>query len=364
MPEEAYRFLDGLDFGAVVFSLGVDPLPPTINDGDLDGDLYACIWDPILLAGMTVNANDECLGEILSDDIVGMDLKLGDDDALVLQKLSDNSYRVVSGPKMNDINIMTKEEILEGREYISKVVGHRVCRQSNGKTTKSLVGFDLTFSSVCSTSEETSWLSAKDILKIYASPPEALCQYLLDHRLLKNSVPPLPKKFVNWVQKHIGVAAVQEVIKHKTKRDGSIEVLCRYDDDEEQWIPMAEARDDCKRFLGAYAKRKELFDEPGWKGVSSFWFEEVCDLMCKQEIRNCERNLSVRSHEISNLVPKLNRLWRRAFDELGGNHNDTIIWGRAYKTSLEIEKHDGCIKLPLHLYRILPRDLQKFVDIV
>ena len=354
MPEKSFQFLESLDFGAVVFSLGVDPMPPTINDGDLDGDLYACIWDPLLLAGMTINANDECLGEILSDDIVGMDLKLGDNDAMVVQKLSNNSYMVVFGPKMNNNKVMTKEEILEGREYISAVVGHRVCRcMSNGKATKSL-GFDLTFSSVCSSSEETQWLSAKYILNNYASPPEKLCQYLLENRLLKKSVPPLPKKFVNWVNKHLEGEVLQEVIKHKTKRDGSIEVLCRYSDGDEQWVPMAEAMVDCKRFLGAYAKRKKLFDKPGWEGVSSFWVEEVRDLMCKE----------VRSHEISNLVPNLNRLWRNAFDELGGNHNDTIIWGRAYKTSLEIEKHDGLIKLPLHLHRILPRDLQKFVEIV
>ena len=44
------------------------------------------------------------------------------------------------------------------------------------------------------------------------------------------------------------------------------------------------------------------------------------------------------------------------------NHNDTIIWGRAYKNSLEIEKHGGKIKLPLHLYYDLPKKLQKFVE--
>ncbi|KAL3774211.1 hypothetical protein ACHAW5_008536 [Stephanodiscus triporus] len=70
MPEEAFQFLDGLDFGAVVFPLGDNPLPPTINDGDLDGDLYPCIWDQNLIAGMTINADDECLGEILSDEML------------------------------------------------------------------------------------------------------------------------------------------------------------------------------------------------------------------------------------------------------------------------------------------------------
>ena len=83
------------------------------------------------------------------------------------------------------------------------------------------------------------------------------------------------------------------------------------------------------------------------------WLEELEDLMCKE----------VRSHEISKLLRKLHRMWRTAFKESGGNHNDTIIWGRAYKNSLEIEKHGGKIKLPLHLYYSLSKDLQKFVEL-
>jgi hypothetical protein len=346
MPGEAFQFLDGLDFGAVVFSLGVDPLPPTINDGDLDGDLYACIWDPILLASMTTNPIDECLGEVLSDGIVGMELKLGNDDAEVIQKLSINLYRVAFGAQKNKYREMTREEILEGRDYILAVVGHRACQRSRGKKTKSVVEFKLTWSS----SNESTWWSTEDVREKYATPPDELRKYLLDNCLLKNGI--LPTKFVKWVNENIEQESLQEVVKHKTKRDGSIDVLCRYSDGSEDWIPMAEARADCKRFLGAYAKTKKLFDKPGWEGVSSFWVEEVCDLMCKE----------VRSHEISNLVPNLNRQWRRAFDALGANHNDTIIWGRAYKASLEIEKHDGFIKLPLHLYRMLPKDLQKFVE--
>jgi hypothetical protein len=70
-------------------------------------------------------------------------------------------------------------------------------------------------------------------------------------------------------------------------------------------------------------------------------------LMCKEE----------RLHEISNLVPKLHKMWREAFDTLVLNHNDTIIWGCTYKLSLESEKHGSKIKLPLHLYYILQKEL-------
>ena len=350
MPKEAFQFLDGLDFGAVVFPLGDNPLPPTINDGDLDGDLYPCIWDQNLIAGMTTNVIDECLGDILSDDPVGHTLEsVGENGKVmhgrVMQKIGDNLYQVTFRLKKNEYTKeMTREEIYsEGTEYISAVVGHRAGR----KKSKSVVEFNLTWSN-----GETEWRSAENIHRIFATPPANLLQYLIDNRLLKNDV--LPKQFIKWATDNMEVEVLVAIIEHRINGDGSIDVLCRYSDDDEQWTPMAEARDDCKLFLGAYAKKKKLFNKPGWEGVSGFWLEEVRDLMCKE----------VRSHEISNLVPRLNRLWRKAIDENGGNHNDTIFWGRAYKTSLEIEKHGGCIKLPHHLHLKLPKDLQKFVEIV
>lgn len=355
MTEEAFQFLDSLDFGAVVFALGDSPLPPSINDGDLDGDLYVCIWDPNLLAGITINADDECLGEILSDDLVGTGIQVYDKDAdkgkgkwfdaMVMQKLNANLYSVEIGP-MNNIKEMTREEIFEGREYILSVVGHRRGRCSKGTKTKSVVEFNLAFAT------GSTWWSDEEIRLKYACPPDELKKYLLDNRLLKND--DLPKKFVNWVNQYMEVAVPLEITKHRVK-DKHVQVLCRYSDGNDQWIPMAEARGaDYKRFLGAYANEKKLFGKPGWKGVDGLWLEEVVDLMCGEEER---------SHEISNLVPKLYGMWGEAFKALGGNHNDTIIWGRAYKNSLEIEKHGGKIKLPLHLYYILPKDLRKFVEL-
>ena len=40
-----FEFLNGFHFGTVVFALGRDPLPPKVNSGDLDKDLYHCILD-------------------------------------------------------------------------------------------------------------------------------------------------------------------------------------------------------------------------------------------------------------------------------------------------------------------------------
>jgi hypothetical protein len=51
--------------------------------------------------------------------------------------------------------------------------------------------------------------------------------------------------------------------------------------------------------------------------------EEICDLTCNE----------VKLHEISNLIPRLNGLWNKAFEALGGNRNNAIIWGRAYNVT-------------------------------
>lgn len=55
MPRATWEWLVGLPFGAVLFSTagqGV-PLPSTVADGDLDGDLYLVCWDPNILSHIT-----------------------------------------------------------------------------------------------------------------------------------------------------------------------------------------------------------------------------------------------------------------------------------------------------------------------
>ena len=50
MPPRVWAWLLALPFGGVVFSANGDlPLPATIADGDLDGDLYLICWDSLLV---------------------------------------------------------------------------------------------------------------------------------------------------------------------------------------------------------------------------------------------------------------------------------------------------------------------------
>ena len=55
MSREAWNFLAGLQFGAIIFGNpepGCAPLPTLISQGDLDGDLYFVCWDQELLKGI------------------------------------------------------------------------------------------------------------------------------------------------------------------------------------------------------------------------------------------------------------------------------------------------------------------------
>ena len=130
-----------------MFPIGENPLPPTINDGDLDGDLYICIWDENILESITNDTeNDENLGEILSDDIVGHEFEhtingIGHN-ALVDKKLQENPdlYGVQTGPNRETEVRMTREEILDGRDLLSEVTNHRstggALRRPKGKNKK------------------------------------------------------------------------------------------------------------------------------------------------------------------------------------------------------------------------------------
>lgn len=68
-----------------------------------------------------------------------------------------------------------------------------------------------------------------------------------------------------------------------------------------------------------------------------------------------------RAREINILVSKLHSLWKRKFndhDHFGPWHGETECLGRAYKQSLEIEKHGGKLVLPRHIREMLPKELK------
>jgi hypothetical protein len=350
LPEKAFRFLNSLPFGAVVFALGADPMPPKINDGDLDGDLYHAIWDPSVLEGVQQDDEDANLGKMVEDELIGTEFQHEYEGkeytSTVVQLLRGDLYSVKTGKNQQAVIEMTREQITDGRDYIDAVVDHR----TKGPPKH---GQSVEFKCVWS-SGNSDWLSMQRLrTKFGDSPPCKLTEYVFEkhNHLLKDGV--LPKNFCKWLKDSLDKSEMKQIIKHR-KRGGKIDVLCEYDDGEEVWIDLEETKRDSKIFVGAYAMKKNLFGRPGWEGAERFWLDEVQYLMCNVK----------RSAELSTLIPKLYAWWTKSFREKGGNHNDTIIWGRAYKESNDIKKHDVILKLPLHLWLGLPKKYQRYVEAI
>jgi hypothetical protein len=348
IPKEAFQFLNELPFGAVLFALGADPLPPKINTGDLDGDLYHCIWDHSLFVGVQLDDEDMNLGKIVYDEFVGTEFQHEYDGkayaSQVVKRLGGDLYVVATGPSQRVMVEMTKEQITEGRDFIAEVVGFRAKGSSK-------LGQSVEFECKWSTGVSECF-SLQRLRKDFGeSPPQKLQEYVLANEKQLKGV--LPKKFSNWLTKSFDQSELVKIIRHRTIGN-KIEVECEYDDGEKPlWIDLEIQKRESKIFVGAYARKKNLFGRLGWENVENFWLDEVQDLMCNNN----------RSMVLSNLTPSLFSFWKKSFEEQGPNHDDTIIWGRAYKESNDIEKHGVVPKLPLHLYRCLSANVKKYVEV-
>jgi len=347
MSEEAAEFFASISFGAIVFPLG-DELPTKISDGDLDGDLYLGVWDEDVLKGISTDdiQNNAGVNFLSDDDVVGIEFKYEingtERNATVVQKIGENPDEYnVEVKTQGEIAVikMTKQQIYDGKDFISKVVGHRV----KGKQKKyyATVEFNCVWENGANT-----WNSAEDLHKRHSGAPQELVEYVQKKDLLQSGY--LRKNICKWIKEGCGDAVLLKITNHRTV-DGNIEVCCLYDDGTEDWEPMKEVKEDGKLILGAYAKEKHLFRQPGWKQANEYWFQEVHDVLCKQ----------MRANEIDQLVTRVYANFEKAFDDLGPNHPETIIWGRAYKHSLEIEKHGGRITLPLYLFRTMSPKLRR-----
>ena len=193
------------------------------------------------------------------------------------------------------------------------------------------------------------WESSKSIRKNHSCAPQVLAEYAQSNGLFKSGL--LRTNFCKWLKLSLGETDIVKISKHK-KVGGKIEVCCHYCDGDEEWIPIDEAKEDCKLFLGAYAKENNLLGKPGWEKMKVYWLKEVHDVMCEQ----------MRSNEIDSLVSTLYGKWVKAFDYIGPKHWETKEWGSAFKQSLEIEKHGSRLRLPLLLYRQLSPKQRKYVD--
>lgn len=269
-------------------------------------------------------------------------------DALVTRKLLKDSdlYLVeimIHGKKSREIELR-RDEILQDKSIMRRLIGHQV----KGKLPSSQhTEFHVEWES-----GEREWCKMRDIRNDFASPPSLILDYVRDHDLKE-------VKDCKWLKKYlIHDNALVEIIAHK-KVKGKIKVCCRYDNGDEDWEPIEEIEEgdkDDKLCLGKYVKQNQLSKMQGWGKASSYWLKSVQDLLCNEQ----------RSSEIDSLTKALHKAYTTSFEKFGPNdarYQETVILGRAYKESLEIEKHGGKVKLPLYLKSKFSKRMLKHIDI-
>merc|ERR1712238_189498 len=110
------------------------------------------------------------------------------------------------GGKTVDIE-MTRQQIFDGRDTISKVVGHRV--KGKGKHSKT-VEFNCIWDS-----RENDWSSPESLRKCHSGAPPELAEYVQQAGLLKNDL--LKKKFCKWIKESIRPADLLKITNHRTE---------------------------------------------------------------------------------------------------------------------------------------------------
>lgn len=328
--KDAFKFLAGLPFGAIVFPLGEPSLPARINSSDLDGDRFFYIWDEPIVNAAHHNYTDQDDDFIYKhDELVGTTIRCKGDGrkshvGVILGKTEDGrKYLVEVESKPARKEVWTKEELLVGRTYMIRVIGHGM---KNNKTWFEIEWEDGSKQKIFSS----------DIRKDFATPDFFLLEYVERNKLLNH-------KDCNWFKQHLEdrryTKTLCKILKHR--RIGSVvEVYCEYDDGVLEWEPLDEHLEESKLIVGKYARDHGLLRTNQWGVARTFWLEDVQECL----IRN-------RSYESNLLVAKVCGMWKKACEKLGPNSAESIILGRAYKKANELEKHDVTVKLPLELYR-------------
>ena len=265
LPPHAYAFLtEFLNVGAIVFPLGAESIPKTINGGDLDGDLYLTLYDQAVLREITNEV--DMRGTMPDDEVVGVtfmhQMGQGDYHAVVRAKLDHDLYQVETGHEMNTTIEMTRDEIFEDKLILRKVLAHE---RTSPKSTKFHLQWD------CGVTE---WLPMQEIRNKFSDPPDELLFYVKENDLAG-------LRDCRWLEKHFGTAELKEITGHRVVKNRKIEVCCLYDDGKERWVKMKEAEEDMKLELGEYARENQLTEQEGWEKTTTYWLEAV------QEVNIC-----------------------------------------------------------------------------
>jgi hypothetical protein len=340
-----WKMLCGIHFGIVIFAKPKDPnavsIPARLAGGDLDGDLYLLLWDQDILSCidrefLEVNGRvgaEGALGTTTNDDPLintqyfKKDKNSKTKSAYITRKNEDGQYTVTYEDLSEEV--LPREEIMKGREFVSKIVDHR----GKGGSLEVQVQWE---------SGELTWRLLDKELKNEIQ--DVLGDYAREHKLET-------RKDWAWLQRNTRYAEILDIIDHR-KRDGCGEVHVRFDDGSKSWEAIQEVKPDQKNLdvediLVMYAQEHEEllgWEEFAWvdsylKKAREGWFDRTQDLLVDAK----------RFNDFSALRRKLYMLYterKKKGYEL--DDPDVLMLGRAYKESNDLLKHGGRVTLPIH----------------
>mmetsp|Transcript_5833 Transcript_5833/g.7167 ORF Transcript_5833/g.7167 Transcript_5833/m.7167 type:complete len:1037 (-) Transcript_5833:125-3235(-) len=347
MNKNDWEMLCSIHFGVLIFATPKDPgvksIPETIADGDLDGDHYLICWDQDILSSIeTASVDENTTTTLKNDPIVGITYQKKINGILINAKVVEaedgGKYSVeIAGKQVS----MTHADIMDGRGLVKNIINHR--RKEHGWQVEILWDNGV-----------NEWQAVDTYLK--KELPDLLTEYAINHGLQN-------ERGWNWVNKHIQYAEVSKIIGH-CYRGKSMELEELYDDGTIDQVLMSRARlvydQREKDILFEYAQDKNLLNTQGFlwlkknsKQKAENWFENV---------QNSMGDLN-RLNDYNKLTTQLHTALKNIRNSRNIGNDDIVELGRSYKQSLDIQKHGGKVKIPLHLRNeIKEKKLHKYLD--
>lgn len=315
MSDENWEHLCALPFGSVMFAspTGAEEmsLPQKINNSDLDGDRFFCLWEPTLLSQLELEIG---IG-VQTDGSNGNNGGLHVHQEIAAEAPEDSEATVGTGGggEGDESGGMFKD--------VMDVVSHR----GKGRNVEVEVEHD---------GGKRNWV-CRNLFQNQL--PDLLADYALREGLLD-------EKGWRWAKAYVHDAEIVSVKSHRFQgKTCQVEVL--YDGDPKATWVNAQSIDvdilaEYVSHEGISLKRQEWnFLEKAIEKEKKHWLKTV-----QTRVRDI-KHLS--NH--NRFVTKLHGLHGKYAKAQGITDVDSISFGRAYKSALDVCKHGGRVSLPQHL---------------
>ena len=317
MPDDHWQHLCNLPFGSIMFASPKDvdeiSLPESINNSDLDGDRFFCLWDPTLLSELELEIG---IGVQTDDGNGNGGSNANVDTEERIPEENETTTGAEDGQESDESGSIWKD--------VTDVVGNR----GKGRNAQVEIQYD---------GGKRNWVDRNLVMD---QMPDLLADYALRENLLE-------EKGWGWARQYIRDAEIIEVKSHRFQgaRKKTLQVEVLYDGDPNTtWI---NARSVDVDILAKYVEREGIsLQRQEWRFLQNsiekqkkHWLKTV-----QARVRNI-KHLS----DHNRFVTKLHGLHGKYAKEKGISDADSISLGRAYKSALDVCKHGGRVSLPRHL---------------